>query len=110
MTAMTEDLLTILADRAAIIEVVNQYGLAIDLHDWERFHNIFANPVEVDYSSIGIPVASFQPEEMVNSARQDLSGLKATQHHTPFWSFLSSQFLPLTSFLRTVFLVLWHQR
>lgn len=77
---MTEDFLTSLADRAAIIEVVNQYGLAIDLRDWERFHNIFANPVEVDYSSIGIPVASFQPEEMVNSARQDLSGLKATQH------------------------------
>ncbi|MFB2970471.1 nuclear transport factor 2 family protein [Aerosakkonema sp. BLCC-F183] len=77
---MTEDLLAKLTDRAKIIEVVNQYGLAIDLRNWELLHNVFANPVEVDYSSIGIPVASFQPEEMVNAARQDLSGLKATQH------------------------------
>ena len=77
---MTEDSLTTLTDRAKIIEVVNQYGLAIDLRDWDLLHNIFANPVEVDYSSIGIPAASFQPEEMVNAARQDLSGLKATQH------------------------------
>ncbi|MBE9169546.1 nuclear transport factor 2 family protein [Pleurocapsales cyanobacterium LEGE 06147] len=67
-------------DRAKIIEVVNRYGLAIDLHDWERFHSLFVNPVEFDYSSIGVAAGSLQPEEIVNTARQDLSGFQATQH------------------------------
>ncbi|MEL6471198.1 MAG: nuclear transport factor 2 family protein [Cyanobacteria bacterium J06623_4] len=77
---MTDKFIASSENRAKIIEVVNRYGLAIDLHDWEGFRSLFVNPVEFDYSSIGVAAGSLQPDEIVNTARQDLSGFRATQH------------------------------
>lgn len=77
---MNEQFLTSLADQARIIEVVSGFGLAIDLHDWEKFQSLFADVVEFDYSSIQGPAGNFKPEEIVNDARRDLEGFQATQH------------------------------
>lgn len=38
-------------DRIEIIELINQFGMFIDLHEWESFGNLFADSVEFDYSS-----------------------------------------------------------
>ena len=68
------------ADHAAIIERVNQFGLAIDLRNWQKLQSLFNDPVEFDYSSIGETAGTLHPEDIVNTARRDLGGFQATQH------------------------------
>ena len=77
---MSDLLLTQLADQVKIVEVVNRFGMAIDLRDWEKFRSLFANPVEFDYSSIGEKAGTLHPDDIVNTARQDLGGFQSTQH------------------------------
>lgn len=67
-------------DRIEIIELINQFGMFIDLHEWESFGNLFADSVEFDYSSIGEVAGSLKPQNIVNNARNDLGGFQATQH------------------------------
>lgn len=45
---MNDSFLTSLADRIRIIELVNQFGMAIDLRDWESFRSLFTKGVEFD--------------------------------------------------------------
>ncbi|MEL6162469.1 MAG: nuclear transport factor 2 family protein, partial [Cyanobacteria bacterium J06628_3] len=68
------------ADRIEIIELINQFGMLIDLRDWENFANLFSDSVEFDYSSIGEVAGSLEPKDIVNNARKDLGGFQATQH------------------------------
>ena len=68
------------ADRIVIIELINQFGMFIDLRDWENFSNLFADSVEFDYSSIGEVAGNLKPKDIVNNARNDLGGFQATQH------------------------------
>ncbi|BAZ11673.1 hypothetical protein NIES4071_34990 [Calothrix sp. NIES-4071] len=77
---MNDKLLTTLNDRAAIIQLIDAFGMAIDLRTWEKFESLFHNPTEFDYSSIGVIAGNLQPYEIVNTARHDLSGFQATQH------------------------------
>ena len=77
---MNDSFLTPLADRIRIIELVNQFGMAIDLRDWESFRRLFTNSVEFDYSSIGETAGRLQLDDIVNTARRDLGGFQATQH------------------------------
>ena len=77
---MNDSFLTSLADRIRIIELVNQFGMAIDLRDWESFRSLFTKGVEFDYSSIGETAGRLQPDDIVNTARRDLGGFQATQH------------------------------
>lgn len=77
---MNDSFLTSLAERVRIIELVNRFGMAIDLRDWESFRSLFANPVEFDYSSIGETAGTLQPDDIVSTARRDLGGFQATQH------------------------------
>ena len=74
------DLINPLADKLAIIQLLNQFGMAIDLRDWDSFRNLFADSVVFDYSSIGEVAGTLKPEEIANTARQDLGGFQATQH------------------------------
>lgn len=67
-------------DRIEIIELINQFGMFIDLREWESFGNLFADSVEFDYSSIGEVAGSLKPQDIVNNARNDLGGFQATQH------------------------------
>ena len=72
--------LNLLADKLAIIELLNQFGMAIDLRDWDDFRNLFADSVEFDYSSIGEVAGTLKPKDIANTACQDLGGFQATQH------------------------------
>lgn len=72
--------LTSVADRIRIIELVNRFGMAIDLRNWDSLRGLFTNLVEFDYSSIGVVTGNLQPDEIVNTACHDLAGFQATQH------------------------------
>ena len=72
--------ITSVADRLKIIELINQFGMAIDLRDWKSFRSLFADSVEFDYSSIGEATGILQPDDVVSNARKDLGGFQATQH------------------------------
>ena len=74
------DTINSLSDKLAIIQLLNQFGMAIDLRDWDNFRNLFADSVIFDYSSIGEIAGTLKPEEIANTARQDLGGFQATQH------------------------------
>jgi hypothetical protein len=45
--------LQLLTNHLSVIELVNRFGLAIDLRDWDKFQSLFMNPTELDYSSKG---------------------------------------------------------
>jgi hypothetical protein len=76
---MNEQLIELI-DRANIIELVNRFGMSIDLRQWEMMKSLFLNPTEFDYSSIGVASGLMSPEAIVDTARHDLSGFEATQH------------------------------
>ena len=67
-------------DHIQIIELINHFGMAIDLRDWKSFQNLFAESVEFDYSSIGEVAATLHPADIANTARSDLGGFQTTQH------------------------------
>ena len=67
-------------DQIQIIQLINHFGMAIDLRDWESFQDLFAETVEFDYSSIGEVAATLHPADIVNTARSDLGGFQTTQH------------------------------
>ncbi|MBD1848021.1 nuclear transport factor 2 family protein [Cyanobacteria bacterium FACHB-63] len=68
------------ADHIEIIELINQFGFTIDLHDWKTFQSLFYDSVEFDYSAIEGPAGNVKPEQIVNDARRDLGKFQATQH------------------------------
>ena len=69
-----------LTDHSQITQLINHFGMAIDLRDWESFQNLFAESVEFDYSSIGEVAATLHPADIANTARSDLGGFQTTQH------------------------------
>ena len=77
---MNDSFINSLAERLAIIELLNRFGMAIDLRDWDSFRSLFAEEVEFDYSSIGEVAGTLHPDEITNTARQDLGGFQTTQH------------------------------
>lgn len=74
------DSIALLNDRLKIVELINQFGMSIDLRDWTKFRSLFAESVEFDYSSIGEVAGVLQPAEIASTAQQDLGGFQATQH------------------------------
>ena len=77
---MNESAVNLLADKLAIIELINGFGMSIDLRDWESFRSLFTEQVEFDYSSIGEIAGNLRADDIVKTASQDLGGFQATQH------------------------------
>ena len=67
-------------DKMSIVQLINQFGRALDLRDWKTFRNLFADSVEFDYSAIGDVAGTLSPDDIVNNARKNFSGFEATQH------------------------------
>ena len=66
-----------LVDRAAIIDVVCAFAVALDTRDWELLRGTLADPVEVDYpDSVG--VGTFAAEDLVATAQKFFGRLDAT--------------------------------
>lgn len=77
---MSNSLITSVAEKLDIIELINQFGMSIDLRDWTKFRSLFAELVEFDYSSIGEVAGILTPDEIAKTAEQDLGGFQTTQH------------------------------
>ena len=74
------DIINPLADKLEIIQLLNQFGMAIDLRNWDSFRDLFADSVVFDYSSIGEVAGTLKPEQIANTASNDLGGFQTTQH------------------------------
>ena len=75
-----QESLSLITDRLKIIELINQFGMSIDLRDWAKFRSLFAESVEFDYSSIGEVAGVLPPDIITNTAKEDLGGFQTTQH------------------------------
>lgn len=75
-----EDLLRQLLDEREIVNVVNGIGMNADLRDWRAISDAFAGEVLFDYSSMGQPVATLKPADIVARWKALLPGFTATQH------------------------------
>lgn len=64
-----------------IQETVTQLFVATDKQEWQKVEAIFAEQVELDYSSMnGIPAASLSPQQITESWRTILPGFTSTHH------------------------------
>jgi hypothetical protein len=72
-----------LEDRTAISEVVIKYAMGVDRRDWRMFADCFTDPVYADFSSGGMPAATFPRAELVDRVSTALNGFTATQHISP---------------------------
>jgi hypothetical protein len=68
-----------LVDRAAIIDVVCAFAVALDTRNWELLRSTLADPIEVDYpDSVG--VGTFAADDLVATAQKFFGRLDATLH------------------------------
>ena len=68
-------------DHEAITRTVYEYAYGLDGREWERYRRIFADEIEVDFSSYnGRPRTSMTADEWVAGLRPLFTGLDATQH------------------------------
>jgi hypothetical protein len=69
------------ADRLEILELTANMALLVDAREWHALHDLFTDPVLVDYTSLngGTP-ASIAPSVLVDGWREALERLDATQH------------------------------
>lgn len=80
MTPPNKDLQWLI-DRTEITDTINKYATGIDLRDWSLYRSIFADEVEIDFSSFGgQPAAKQKADDWVTGVKSVLSGFDATQH------------------------------
>lgn len=70
-----------LVDRAEIVDVLMNYATGIDSRDWPRYRSVFADEIELDFSSwSGNPPSTLAGDDWVAGVRGTLSGFDGTQH------------------------------
>ena len=68
-------------ERIDVAEVVYSYATGVDSRDWALYRSIFADEVEIDFSSWdGRPGAVMKADDWVAGVRPLFMGLDATQH------------------------------
>ena len=72
--------LQLLVDRAAISDTLIAYASGLDRRDWALYRAIFTDPVEMEFSSVGIRPGTYGAEAWVRSAQRLFAGFSATQH------------------------------
>lgn len=69
------------SDHEAITAAVYRYAYGIDTRDWRLYRSIFAEQVEVDFSSYNDrPAATIEADDWVTGLKPLFTGLDATQH------------------------------
>jgi SnoaL-like domain len=69
------------ADRAAVLDVLARFAHGIDGRDWVLYRSVFADEIDVDYTSYRPGSRARMPaDEWVDRARRLFPGLDATQH------------------------------
>lgn len=71
-----EDLLA----RMQIEEVQYNYARGIDRRDWARYRSVFADEVQIDFSTWSGLNTHMRADDWVERVRGNLSGFDATQH------------------------------
>jgi len=67
--------------RAEISDVVNRYATGIDRRDWVLYRSIFADEVDLDFTTwSGGEPRRIRGDDWVAGVRDGLSGFDATQH------------------------------
>lgn len=75
------EILRMLVDRFAIVDVVDRIATAADLHQWETLLDCFTEEVEVDYTALtGGKPETMRADLLVERWKGLLSGFKTTQH------------------------------
>lgn len=68
-------------DRAEILNVVYDFGHAADELDWPRLRGLFADKVQLDYTSLnGGEPSEMLADELIAAWKSILPGFDATQH------------------------------
>lgn len=75
-----EETLKWLKDRADIQTTILKYPTAVDLRDWALYESLFHDEINVDFSSVGGPIASVPKEQFVKQVLTLIPGFDATQH------------------------------
>ena len=69
--------LSLLEDRAAVIDVVLSFARSLDVKDWEACRRCFADEIETDYSDLrGEPPSTVKADHFVALRRTALEKLK----------------------------------
>lgn len=69
-------------DKLAVAECVYRYAIGVDTRDWEMYRSLFADEIDVDFSSFGPehqPV-TMAADDWVAGLKPLFGGLAATQH------------------------------
>jgi hypothetical protein len=69
-----------LLDRAAITDVVNRYATGLDRRDWQLLRSIFADEIDMEYTSVGIKAGRYSADRWVRSSEVLFAGFGPTQH------------------------------
>ena len=69
-------------DKLAVAECVYRYATGVDTRDWAMYRSLFADEVEVDFSSYGPgqPPVTMAADDWVAGLKPLFGGLAATQH------------------------------
>ncbi|MEM8891070.1 MAG: nuclear transport factor 2 family protein [Bacteroidota bacterium] len=68
-------------ERQSLEQRISQLFIATDERDWENLKSIFAEEVELDYSSMsGNPAAKLSPSQIIESWKTILPGFSSTHH------------------------------
>lgn len=79
---MSETTIEMLADQAAISEVMHRYCRAVDGRDWDLLASCFTEDVEADFRSFGAREVAAGRDAWVAAVGSTVGGLDATQHLT----------------------------
>jgi hypothetical protein len=70
-----------LDDRASISDVIYRYSTGVDSKDWALFRTCFADPLNVDFTSTGVPAPrTFPLDTWIRVVQKTLSPYRVTQH------------------------------
>jgi hypothetical protein len=80
-TSLTAELSASVTDRLEIVELSSAMGLLVDAREWDALEQLFADPVDVDYTSLqGGDPQTMRPGDLIAGWQQVLDHLDATQH------------------------------
>src|SRR5260370_39593849 len=67
--------------RASISDVIYRYSTGVDGKDWTLFRTCFADPLNADFTSTGVPAPrTFPLDTWIRVVQKTLSPYRVTQH------------------------------
>jgi hypothetical protein len=70
-----------MSDRDEIIELTSNLGLLVDARDWTAAEALFADSVDLDYTSLqGGEPQRLAPSDIVGTWKENFARLQSTQH------------------------------